>query len=282
MSSNGSCVMYSIYADKKILLANLFTNFHLIQLYNPHLMQVKSDGHSLLGLSLVLSSTLNERISVLLAAPGSPLLTMNQFSSKFSEVIMPHRVVEIEEDPGWVIQESSIKMNGYILTEIYTVCYDSKLDPTDLKLDSRSDHLDNDLARGQVKYYAVLGHLTVKTSDQNSDFPPSSSWLIEVRHIKWASNSKGAKILSAEIIWKLKDENYSISRIYNVYVEKLANEDVGGQEYLGVAQVEAFYISDFVVPSGTSSLKFIIQVRGTDGASQKLDDCPYFKLDIEG
>lgn len=245
-------------------------------------MQVKSDGHSLLGLSLELSSTLNERISVLLAGPGSPLLTMNQFSSKFSDVIMPHRVVEIEEDPGWVIQESSIKMNGYILTGIYTVCYNSKLDPIDLKLDSRSDHLDNDLARGQVKYYAVLGHLTVKTSDQNSDFPPSSSWLIEVQHIKWASNSKGAKILSAEIIWKLKDENYSISRIYNVYVEKLANEDVGGQEYLGVAQVEAFYISDFVVPSGTSSLKFIIQVRGTDGASQKLDDCPYFKLDIEG
>ena len=54
------------------------------------------------------------------------------------------------------------------------------------------------------------------------------------------------------------------------------------QEYLGVAQVEAFYVSDFVVPSGTSSLKFIMQVRGTDAASQKLDDCPYFQLDVEG
>ena len=88
----------------------------------------------------------------------------------------------------------------------------------------------------------------------------------------------------------MKDGNYSISRNYNVYVEKLANEaarNSGGmlkkeQEYLGVAQVEAFYVSDFVVPFGTSNLKFIIQVRGTDGDSQKLDDCPYFQLAVEG
>ena len=71
---------------------------------------------------------------------------------------------------------------------------------------------DNDLARSGSNYYAVLGHLTVKTSDQTSDFPPSSSWLIEGQHIKWASDFLGAKTLSAEIIWKLKDGNYSISQ----------------------------------------------------------------------
>ncbi|XP_002273683.3 cytosolic endo-beta-N-acetylglucosaminidase 1 isoform X5 [Vitis vinifera] len=264
----------------EILLGNLPVHFTY---------SLKSDSSSLVGLSLEFSSTLNERMSVLLAAQGSTLLTMNQFSSKFSKVIMPHRVVKIEAAPGWVIQESSIAMNGYILTEIHAVCYKSKPDFIDLKLNSGSDHLDNDLARSPSNYYAVLGHLMVKTSDQNPDFLPSSSWLVEVQHIKWASDLQGAKTLSAKIIWKLKDGNYSMSQNYNVYVEKLANEEVGNpgtmlkreQEYLGVAQVEAFYVSDFVVPSGTSSLKFIIQVCGTDGASQKLDDSPYFQLDIE-
>ena len=90
------------------------------------------------------------------------------------------------------------------------VCYKSKLDRVDLKLDSRSD--DNDIASSGSNYYAVLGHLAVKSSDHSSDFPPSSSWLIEGQHIKWASDLLGAKTLSAEIIWKLKDGNYSIPK----------------------------------------------------------------------
>lgn len=262
----------------------------MIQCLNAHSMQVKSDDSSLVGLSVEFSSSLNKRTSILLAAQGSTLLTMNQFSSKFSKVIMPHRVVEKEEAPGWVIQESSIAMNGYILKEIRAVCYKLKPDRIGLTLDSRSDHVDNVLVHSPSNYYAVLGHLTVKTSDQNSDFLPSSSWLVEGQNIKWGTDSEGAKTLSAQIIWKLKDGNYSISQNYNIYVEKLGNKVAASPckmlerelEFLGVAQVEAFYVSDLVVPSGTSSLKFIIQECHTDGASQKLDDSPYFQLDIEG
>ncbi|KAK9283155.1 hypothetical protein L1049_011386 [Liquidambar formosana] len=251
---------------------------------------VKSDGNSLVGLSLEFSSNLNERTSVLLAARGSTLLTMNQFSRKFSKVIMPNRVTKPETAPGWVIQESSIAMNGYTLTEIHAVCYKSMPELNQLRLDSISDDQDNTLALSPSEYYAVLGHMLAQTPEQNSEFPPSTSWVVEGQYIKWTSGSQGSKTLSIKIIWRLKDGNDSLFPKYNIYVENLTKQSIGNpggilegvQKYLGVAQVEAFYISDLVVISGTSSLKFIIQVCSVDGACQKLDDAPSFLLDVEG
>ncbi|XP_059666790.1 cytosolic endo-beta-N-acetylglucosaminidase 1-like [Cornus florida] len=241
---------------------------------------VKSDGNSLVGLMLEFSSTLKERTSVLLASCGSNLTTVNQLSSNFSEVIMPIQVTKPETAPGWVIQESSIAMNGYTLTEIHAVCYQSNPEVNE----------DNSLAHSLSEYFAVLGHITVRTSEMNSIFPPSTSWLVEGQYIKWTSGSQGSKTLSVKVIWKLKDGDASVFPKYNIYVERLAARAVGEQgkmldgvqEYLGEAQVEAFYVSDLVFPSDTSSLKFIIQVCATDGACLTLDDSPSFQLNVEG
>lgn len=105
-------------------------------------MQVKSDGDSLIGISLEFLSNEGEVMLVLLASHGNALLTMNQFSSKFNKVIMPHRVIRPESSDGWVLQENVIAMSGYTLTEIRTVCY--KLRPQ--------------LAEQQIsEYYVVLG-----------------------------------------------------------------------------------------------------------------------------
>jgi len=58
-----------------------------------------------------------------------------------------------------------------------------------------------------------------------------------------------------------------ISLNYNIYLEKLSKQAGGNRsttlepakaEYLGVAQVNCFYASVLVVPSDTSSLKFIM------------------------
>ncbi|KAJ9160381.1 hypothetical protein P3X46_025788 [Hevea brasiliensis] len=245
---------------------------------------VQSDGGSLLGLSLQFSSTLNERISVLIA----PWET-NQLSNKFSQVIVPNRVNKQELAPGWVIQESSIEMNGYTLTEIHAVCYRPKPEIGKLSLEHKSDGHNDKLAQGPSEYFAVLGHITIKTSKDNPVFPPSSSWLVEGQYIKWSSGSQGSKSLSVKIAWKLKDGSNFQSSKYNIYVEKLAKTTVGNsggrvegiQEYIGVAYVEAFYVYDLSIPSTTTTLKFIIQVCGVDGASQKLDDSPYYQLDVE-
>lgn len=81
----------------------------------------------------------------------------------------------------------------------------------------------------------------------------------------------------------MKDGNNYVSPKYKVYVEKLSKqaEHVAVPEYVGVAQVSYFYVSDLKIPSGTSRIKFIIQVCSDDGTNQKLDESPYYELDVE-
>ncbi|XP_057989747.1 cytosolic endo-beta-N-acetylglucosaminidase 1-like isoform X2 [Hevea brasiliensis] len=239
---------------------------------------VKSDGDSQLGLSLQFSSTNGERTSVLTASGD-----MYKFPSKFSKVIMAHPVRKPEMDPGWVVYEGRIEMNECILTEIHAVCY--KLKPKNGEL--RSEHK---IDGHHAKFFSTLGHVAIKNSEGNFCMPPSSLWLVEGQNIKISSDSQGSKIVSVKIIWKLKDGNDFMFPSYNIYVVKLAKQVEGNPgtsvkgvyNYLGVTQVTAFYVSDLSVPSGTCSLKFIIQACDFDGACQKLDDSPYFQLDIEG
>lgn len=239
---------------------------------------VKSDGDSLLGLSLDFSSVGNGRASVFLASHGDAVLTMNQFSSKYSKVIMPHRVTKLESIE-WILQENAVAMPGHTLTEIRAVCY--KLKP-EIDEAHSIDH-----RKKKSGYHAILGHLSVQTPGHNVIFPPSSSWLVDCESIKWESGS--VRVVSITILWRLKDGNdLSEFQNYRIYVEKISEADAnlagnhqGQQEYLGLAQVEAFYVSELPVPSGTTSLKFIIQVCGVDGTSQQLDDSPTFQLDVQ-
>ena len=230
-----------------------------------------------MGLSLEFSSKMKGKKKLVLASQG-----MNQFSSKFSEVIVQRQFTKPDMAPGWVIQESSIAMNGYALTEIHAVCYRQQPDNGVLRSEAKSNTQD------PAEYFAVLGHIRITTSDQNTEFPPSTSWIVEGQDVEWGS-SQGSKTLSLKISWKLKDGKISLFPRYNIYVEKLTKQSVrtlgrtreGVQEFIGVAQVEAFYVSDLAIPSGTSSLKFIIQVCDVDGANQKLDEAPFFQLNVE-
>ncbi|KAL6980751.1 mannosyl-glycoprotein endo-beta-N-acetylglucosaminidase [Sarracenia purpurea var. burkii] len=284
-SGGGNITFKGTLEDNASFMARLFQGELLLGDLPVHFTySVKSNGSSLIGLALEFSSTTKEKTSVLLASRGSTLLTMNQFSSKFSKIIMPRRVIKLETDSEWIIQDSSIAMNGSTLTKIHAVCYKSKPELDKHRLKSQTDGTEKE-------YFAVLGHMTIKTSAlKNSDFPPSTSWLVKGQYIKWRSNSQGSKILSVKVIWRLKDWDSSRFSEFNIFVEKLADQKVskresillGAKEYLGVAQVEAFYVSDLTVPSGISDLKFIIQVCGTDGACQKVDDSPYFLLPVEG
>ncbi|KAG5558046.1 hypothetical protein RHGRI_008075 [Rhododendron griersonianum] len=240
----------------------------------------KLDGNSLIGLSLEFSSALEVKISVLLASRGNTLLTMNQFSSKFNKVIMPRWVTKSKTDPGWVILDSSISMNGFTLTEIHALCYSSNPEFGKLRSNLQTDGkvFKSSLSPNPTQYSAILGHISVKTSGQDFVFPPSTSWLVEGQDIEWTSGSQKSKTLGVKLGWRLKDGKTSLFPKYNIFVEKLSNQGVGKQEYLGVAHVEAFYVFNLVVPSGTSNLKFIIQVCGVDGTSQPVNDSPSFLM----
>ena len=246
---------------------------------------MKSENASLLGLFLEFSSIVNERKKILLASRGG-----NQFSSKFGEVIKTRQLENPGSSTGWVINESSIIMSGYKLTEIGVVCYRSKHDVEERRLEFKTDNSDNNSStEAPAEYYAVLGHISIRTSAHYSYLPPPASWLVEGQHVTWSTNSNGANTLSVKIIWKLKDGKDSAFPHYNIYAEKVAKKQVGkpagtleaAQKFLGVAQVKAFYVADLAVASGVSKVKIIIQVCSVDGSIQKLDESPFFELDVK-
>ncbi|KAJ7963921.1 Cytosolic endo-beta-N-acetylglucosaminidase [Quillaja saponaria] len=245
---------------------------------------VKSEGNSLLGLVLELSSsTTNEKASLLLAPGGA-----NQLSSKFTQVIMTSQFKKQGTVPGWVVHESSISMNGYRLREIHAVSYKSNPELDEIRSESGLDCHDSMSSSSPANYFAILGHITIKTPKHNSDFPQSTSWLVNGEHIKWTWSAQGSKNLSIKLTWKLKDVTHFVFHNYNIYVQKLTeviSEPAGtlerARDYLGTAHVNCFYVSNHEVPSDISSLKFFIQTCGADGTYQKLDDSPYFLLETE-
>lgn len=180
-------------------------------------------------------------------------------------------------------------MDGYTLTGISAVCYRPEPEKSRRTLESASNDQDNASVRTPAEYFAILGDICIKTIGQNSDFPLSSSWLVEAQYVKFTSDSQGTKTLNAKIIWKLKDGNDSVFPQYNIYLGKLAKQAVGNlegravstQEYLGVARAELFYISNLIISSNTDTLKFIIQVCAVDGTSQNLDNSPFLLLDVK-
>ncbi|KAF4364036.1 hypothetical protein F8388_011828 [Cannabis sativa] len=225
---------------------------------------VKSKADSLLGLILNFSSGAWEKKSVLLA-PAK----VDHLSGKFSTVVTTRQLENLGASSEWTIQESSISLSEHTLTEISACCY--RPDPQIVKLD---DDNTSDQSTASVEYYAVLGHITVKSSEQKSNFPPSSSWVVEGEHIKWTPSSEDSKTVSVKIIWKLKDGIDSTFPKYNIYAKKAES----ASEFLGVARVQAFYVGDYAVPSGSSGVKFFIQVCDVDGSSQTLDDSPSLLL----
>ncbi|XP_020237238.1 cytosolic endo-beta-N-acetylglucosaminidase 1 [Cajanus cajan] len=262
------------YFERKIFQGE----FLLSELPIHFIYSVKSDGNSSLGLKLEFTSTSNQRASILLTSHA-----VNHFSSNFSKVIMTREHKGLSS--GWVINEGVVAMNGYTLSEIHAVCYRSDSPFNEIRYQHRSTGNDETLAPPS-NYFALLGHITMKTSDYKSDFPMSSSWQVEGSCIKWTSDPLGSKTLDVKISWELKNGNNYLFLKYNLYLVKLSKqarttfEDV--KEYLGVAEVNCFYVSDLDIPSDTSSLKFIIQVCGVDGTIQELDESPYYQLEVEG
>lgn len=250
-------------------------------------MKVKPNGESLVGLSLHLFKVVsNERSSVLLSSSGCNIQTINLLSSKFDKVIMPHQVTK---SPGWIIQESSLSMNGYTLTEINAVCYKS-LNPRQRQTSRVPDDDEETVTGVSSNFDAILGHIKITDSKDDPVFPPSAAWLVEGQKIRWTPPSMTSKYLSVKIKWKLRDGMDSASYPkYNMFFEQITKREAlnrkrveGGRQFLGVAVTEAFYVSDFAVSSEAARLRFIIQVCNVDGSSQKLDECPSLLLDVEG
>ncbi|CAN0909820.1 Cytosolic endo-beta-N-acetylglucosaminidase 1 [Linum grandiflorum] len=220
---------------------------------------VKSEeGDSLLGLSLHFVSPLNDKPSVIIIAPWET----DEPSRKFNKAIVPRLVTDSETSNTvrWRLYDSKVVMNGHILREIRAVCHRPK--------------------RSNNEFSAVLGHVLMKSSDQNSYLPCGTSWEVTPEFIQYGGD--GSKSVSFKINWRLKDgiTTFRIPR-YNVYCMEKRRAGDSSAKYLGAAAVEAFYVSGLVVPPDVCSLKFIVQACGADGVFLELEDSPYFELEVE-
>ncbi|XP_039047337.1 cytosolic endo-beta-N-acetylglucosaminidase 1-like isoform X1 [Hibiscus syriacus] len=279
------------YVSTRLFLGELV----MVGLPVHFMYSVKSEGNSQVGLSLEFSSEMEGKKKLLIASHR-----LNQFLRKFDEVIVARQLTKSDMASGWAVQESSISLDGYTLTEIAAVCYRQQPESTEPRSINNQD---------QAAYFAVLGHIRISASVENTVFPPSTSWIVESQDVKWGG-SEGSKTVSLKISWKLKDGKNTLFPRYNIYVEKLTKQEVrplgrklgnlslapsyalngksmnseteGEGEYIGAAQIESFYVSNLIIPFATSSLKYIIQPCDSSGASQDVDDAPFLPLNVEG
>ncbi|KAB5544402.1 hypothetical protein DKX38_012514 [Salix brachista] len=169
---------------------------------------------------------------------GSQMGLSLQFSSVMNEMNKStcyHQVSKIASER--IIHGGTVAIDGHVLTEIRAVCYRKKPTHTELLSEFGADN-------------------------QETAPDPSPA--------------------DMKITWKLKDGNNHLLPKYNIYAEKLAKQVDGNaagklvdtREYLGMAYVQAFYMSDPSISCHIGSLKFIIQVCAADGTCQELDDSP--------
>lgn len=237
--------------------------------------QVNADANCVIGLSLDLSSRNKGNTSILIA---NDIATFHEkkHNYMYSSYVQSDKVVpQAPDNQNWVLYQATVQSSAsYTLTGINIVC---TLKTTG-KINAEIEEDDSSETNGNrsLPYRASLGHVSIRNSNNDTLFPPAKSWVTEGGYISWSKNSNTSKLLSLKISWKLNTSHQAAFMKYNVYVEKLTADSnaKASRSFLGVASVEAFYVSDLQVPDEVTTLKFIIQACGCDGSRQKLEECP--------
>lgn len=239
-------------------------------------MQTKLGENSSFGLYLELWSKTNGRTSILLANDSQ---AFTKVGLEYSGIIMPQikdKISDVLADPPWFVHEAIVSMSGYTLGGMYIVC--TLKDPDLIKIqNSESSSRESSFSETSESspYYALLGHISMRNTEQGVMFPPADLWAVQGHNIQWGSDSHGNRILNLKITWELKEGEMTSFTRYNIYFESGTSPS-----YLGFARVRAFYVSDLRVPNG-ATVKFIIQARGLDGTCQKLGESPSLEFAVE-
>ncbi|XP_072959807.1 cytosolic endo-beta-N-acetylglucosaminidase 1 [Typha angustifolia] len=250
------------------------------------LYSVKADGDSVLGLCLELLTETADKTHALIANDAQLLSFGKELENKYNTIIQAEKSkAEVLADKSWVLYKASFQLNDHTLTGISIICILKRTNGITRPAVVKSTTFEQPKVTDEYSpYCASLGHICIRTSEQDMKFPPANAWFTEGQHILWAQGSHGTKSVSLKLVWQLKAE-YTIAFVkYNIYVEKQIvapdTEDIISRSYLGVARVEALYVSDLDVPNEVTALKFIIQVCGPDGSCQELEKSPTFILTL--
>lgn len=245
------------------------------------LFQVKANADSALGLSLDLSSR-NKQSTSILVAEDIATFTRKKQNHKYGSYVKANKAeLHAPDNHDWVLYKATVSSSaGYTLTSINIVCtlkFTGQISP-----EPEDGSIWEEDADGSSLYQASLGHISIQNTDQNTKFPPAESWVTVGDFISWSKSSNGSELVSLKISWKLKtpDQQPPPFSKYNIYVEKLTadSEVKAPRTYLGVASVDAFYVSGLEVSNEITGLKFFIQAFAHDGSWQELEECPKFFL----
>ncbi|KAG0489647.1 hypothetical protein HPP92_006510 [Vanilla planifolia] len=261
----------------RLFLGQLTSDMPLILTYH-----VKSDGKSLMGLKLTLSST-KEGTEEALLLPDVALHPA-QLINKFDSIILAQRASNQDSSlcSNWCQYESTIVLNDSTLTEVGLLCY---LNNSDVVKNSTSHEATID----ESTYKASLGRVHIRVAGVCTEFPPADKWFIDGKNISRIWKDEGTRTVSLTIRWGLDAGLASSSFVlYNIYVQKISGGEgnlgcnTSTPEFVGTARTAIYYISALEVPIGVSCLKFIIQVCAIDGTFMDLDKSPSYHLFVEG
>ncbi|KAK3139047.1 hypothetical protein QOZ80_5AG0377030 [Eleusine coracana subsp. coracana] len=235
---------------------------------------VRVDGNSAVGVSLDLSSRNKESTSILIAQDIATF-TRKKLNHKYGSYVKADKVeLHASDNQDWVLHRATIQSShDYILTGINIVC--TLKIAGEIGPESEDGIREANVDRSSP-YHASLGSIRIQKTGEDTQFPPAELWVTEGEYVSWSKSPNASKHMSLKISWKLNTPGQTLFKKYNIYVEML-RADLSAKpsrSYLGVASVEAFYVSNLEVPSEVTGLKFIIQASGPDGRCQELEDCP--------
>jgi len=235
---------------------------------------VNADANCVIGLSLDLSSR-NKGNTFILIADDIATFHGKKHNCMYSSYVQSDKVApQSPDNQNWVLYQATVQSSAsYTLTGINIVCTLKTAGKINVEIEDGSSEANGNRS---LPYHASLGHVSIRNSNDDTMFPPAKSWTTEGGYISWSNKSNTSKLLSLKISWKLNTSRQAPFTKYNVYVEKLTADSnaKASRSFLGVASVEAFYVSELQVPDEVTSLKFIIQACGRDGSRQELEKCP--------
>jgi mannosyl-glycoprotein endo-beta-N-acetylglucosaminidase len=240
------------------------------------MIQVRADANSAVGVSLDLSSR-NESTSILVAEDIATF-TRKKLNHKYGSYVQADKMEpHAPDNQDWVLYRATVQSSAnYTITGINIVC--TLKIAGEIGPEPEEGGILEAIVEGSLPYHASVGSISIRKTGKDTKFPTAELWVTEGEYISLSNSSNASNGLSLKISWKLKTPGQTLFKKYNIYVEMLRTDSSAKlpRIYLGVASVEAFYVSDLEVPTEVTGLKFIIQACGPDGSFQELEECPRF------
>ncbi|KAL3691426.1 hypothetical protein R1sor_005077 [Riccia sorocarpa] len=129
-------------------------------------------------------------------------------------------------------------------------------------------------------YHAVLGDISLARTSHNCNFSYPDQRFV-ANKVTWIEGNGGEKLMSVNLIWRGHPEKTNWER-FHLYAKTSNSDDAdfSSLQYLGVAVVEAFFVSELKVPEQSKFVKFYLQPQCGCGKLQSLPSCSTHKQSV--